>query len=205
MLERFRKAWSGLLSPIAQKLLGLGLSADAVTWIGTALAVFFALLCFPQGWLWQGAILVGLTVISDSIDGTMARLSDSTSAWGAFLDSTLDRVVDGAVFASIVIWFAGGGDSLVGVGAAAVALVAGQLTSYVKARGEASGASVSGGVVARADRLLIVLLGALLTGIGVSGALEFAVLVLAAAGVLTVAQRIQQVARQLRGTASPRE
>lgn len=198
MLERFRDAWSGLLTPIARKLLGLGLSADAVTWIGTGLAVFFAFLCFPQGWLWQGAVLVGLTVVSDSIDGTMARLSDSSSAWGAFLDSTLDRVVDGAVFAAIVIWFAGGGGSLLGVSAAVIALVAGQLTSYVKARGEASGVAVTGGVVARADRLLIVLLGALLAGFGVPSALEFAVLVLAAAGILTVAQRMQRVARGVR-------
>lgn len=199
MLERFRHSWSGLLTPIARRLLGLGLSADAVTWIGTGLAVFLAFLCFPQGWLWQGAILIGLTVVSDSIDGTMARLSDSTSAWGAFLDSTLDRVVDGAVFAAIVIWFAAGGDSLLGVSAAVVALVAGQLTSYVKARGEAAGVSVTGGVIARADRLLIVLLGALLAGLGVTSALEFAVLVLAAAGIVTVAQRIQQVARQVSG------
>ena len=204
MLERFRKSWSWLLTPVARRLLGLGLSADAVTWIGTGLAVFFAFLCFPQGWLWQGAMLVGLAVVSDSIDGTMARIADSSSAWGAFLDSTLDRIVDGAVFAAIIIWFAGGGDSLLGVSAGAVALVAGQLTSYVKARGEAAGAGVTGGVIARADRLLIVLLGALLTGFGLSGALEFAVLVLAAAGTLTVAQRMRQVAGQLRGSSGPR-
>lgn len=195
MLERFRSRWAKILRPIARSLLARGVSPDLVTVVGTAGVVVGALICFPNGWLWQGVVVVTLFIFSDMIDGQMAKISGKASPWGAFLDSSLDRFGDGAVFGGLVIWFAVQDQ----VGWAAVtlaALVMGQLTSYVKARAESLGFTCSGGIAARADRLLIILLGALLAGFGVPYVLPLAVSFLAVAGVITVGQRIAQVRRQ---------
>jgi hypothetical protein len=94
MLERFRGLSASLLGPIARLLIKLGVSPDVVTIIGTLGVVLAALICFPQGWLWQGVLIVTLFVISDMIDGLMANITGKASNWGAFLDSTSDRLGD---------------------------------------------------------------------------------------------------------------
>ena len=199
MLERFRAAWARILTPIAKLLLRWGVTADAVTWIGTAGVVLAAVICFPQGWLVVGSLVIGLFVFSDMVDGQMARLSNRTSKWGAFLDSSLDRVGDGAVFAGIALYFAGPGDSLVFAAVTLAALVMGQVTSYVKARAETIGVSVPGGLAARADRLVAILVAALISGFGVPYVLEVVVALLALATTWTVGQRVHAVHRATRG------
>lgn len=189
MLERFRAAFSAALTPAARGLLRLGVTPDMVTITGTVLAVLVALVCFPQGLLWQGAVLLGLILVSDSVDGAMARLSGSSSAWGAFLDASLDRIADGAVFIGVALWFAWGDPSRIGLTATLVALLVGQVTSYLKARAQAEGLRADGGLIARADRLVVLLIGALLAGLDVPFALHAAVLVLAVTGTWTVLQR----------------
>jgi CDP-diacylglycerol--glycerol-3-phosphate 3-phosphatidyltransferase len=196
MLERFRHRWSKVIAPIAVFLLKRGVSPDLVTILGTAGVVVGALLCFPRGWLWQGVVIVTVFVFSDMIDGQMAKMSGTPTPWGAFLDSSLDRFGDGAVFGGLLLWFAAAQDSVLWAGMTLAALVVGQLTSYVKARAESLGFTCHGGLAARADRLFLILLGALLAGLGVPYVLEAAVSVLAVAGVITVGQRIGQVYRQ---------
>jgi CDP-diacylglycerol--glycerol-3-phosphate 3-phosphatidyltransferase len=196
MLERFRHRWSLVVAPVAAFLLKRGVSPDLVTVLGTAGVVVGALLCFPRGWLWQGAVIVTVFVFSDMIDGQMAKMSGKPTPWGAFLDSSLDRFGDGAVFGGLLLWFAAAQESVLWAGVTLAALVVGQLTSYVKARAESLGFTCHGGLAARADRLFIILLGALLAGLGVPYVLEIAVSVLAVAGVITVGQRIAQVYRQ---------
>jgi CDP-diacylglycerol--glycerol-3-phosphate 3-phosphatidyltransferase len=196
MLERFRVRWAKILTPIARFLLRHGVSPDLVTVIGTAGVVVGALLCFPLGWLWQGVLVVTLFVFSDMIDGQMAKMSGKASLWGAFLDSSLDRFGDAAVFGGLLLWFAGPRDSLLWAGVTLTALVVGQLTSYVKARAESLGFTCRGGLAARADRLLVILVGAMLAGLGVPYVLEIAVSALALGGAITVGQRIAQVYRQ---------
>ncbi|MCW2801926.1 MAG: phosphatidylinositol synthase [Propionibacteriaceae bacterium] len=196
MLERFRVRWAKILTPIARFLLRHGVSPDLVTVIGTAGVVVGALLCFPLGWLWQGVLVVTLFVFSDMIDGQMAKMSGRASLWGAFLDSSLDRFGDAAVFGGLLLWFAGPRDSVLWAGVTLAALVVGQLTSYVKARAESLGFTCRGGLAARADRLLLILVGAMLAGLGVPYVLEIAVSALALGGVITVGQRIAQVYRQ---------
>lgn len=195
MLERFRTRWAMILGPIARFLLARGVSADLVTVVGTAGVVVGALICFPNGWLWQGVVVVTIFIFSDMIDGQMAKISGKASPWGAFLDSSLDRFGDGAVFGGLVLWFAVQ-DQIGWAAVTLAALVMGQLTSYVKARAESLGFTCSGGVAARADRLFIILLGTLLAGFGVPYVLPVAVSLLAVAGVVTVGQRIAQVRRQ---------
>jgi len=195
MLERFRGLSALLLGPVARTLVRWRVSPDLVTVIGTLGVVVGALVCFPQGWLWQGVLVVTVFVVSDMVDGLMAHITGTASNWGAFLDSTSDRLGDAAVFGGVLLFFALRG-SMLWTGIALAALVFGQWTSYVKARAESLGFTCSGGLAARADRLVIVLAGALLAGFGLPYVLEIAVAALALASMITVLQRIAQVRRQ---------
>lgn len=199
MLERFRGLSVALLGPLARLLIRLGVSPDVVTVAGTLGVVVAALVCFPQGWFWQGTVIVTVFVISDMLDGLMAKITGSASSWGAFLDSTSDRLGDAAVFGGILLYFAYQ-DSTFWAGIALAALVFGQWTSYVKARAESLGFTCNGGLAARADRLVIILAGALLAGFGVPYVLQIAVAALALAAMITVFQRIDQVRRQAKAT-----
>lgn len=184
------------MRPIARALLRVGVHPDTVTWCGALGVSVVCLICFPNGWLWQGALLAMLLSCSDMVDGHMARESGSGSAWGSFLDSTLDRVADAALLGALA-WWLGLTAGPTWAALAIWALVAAQLTSYVKARAEAVGVRADVGLVTRADRVAVALLGALLTGLGVPAALEAAVSVLAVGGSVTCAQRMITVRRQL--------
>ena len=109
MLNRFRSFWTKLLTPIARFLIRMGVSPDAVTLVGTIGVVAGALVFFPRGELLIGVLVITAFVFSDLLDGTMARMSGTTSKWGAFLDSTLDRLGDAAIFGGLVLYFAGPG------------------------------------------------------------------------------------------------
>jgi len=196
MLERFRGAWAAILSPIAKALVRAGVSPDLVTILGTAGVVATALICFPQGWIWQGVLILTPIVFSDMLDGQMAKITNSASKWGAFLDSTADRLGDAAVFGGILLFFVYQLQSTLWAGVALIALVFGQLTSYVKARAESLGFTCTGGLAARADRMVIILVGAFVADVGVPYLLEIVISALALASIITVGQRIAQVRRQ---------
>ena len=199
MLEKIRARWTRIIRPVALGLLRLGITPDMVTWVGTIVTVAVALICFPQGWLWQGVLLMLPVIFSDSLDGTMARESGRSSKWGAFLDSTLDRVADGAIFGGLALYYAGPGDSTWWAAMAIGTLVFAQITSYSKARGEAVGIPVNVGLVGRPDRLVIGLAGALATGLGVALALPIALVLLLVGGIFTVGQRMAFVHRAASG------
>src|SRR3954447_14568947 len=89
MLDRFKAFWQGVaLAPFINLFVRLGISPDAVTLVGTLGVSAGALVCFPQGWLWQGVLIVTGFVFSDLVDGAMARKIGRTDTFGAFLDST---------------------------------------------------------------------------------------------------------------------
>ena len=200
MLDQFRHIWAAIMTPPAKLLWRLHVPPDAVTWLGTALVVAASLLTIPRGLLWQGGLLVLVLVLSDGLDGQLARISGQSSTYGAFLDSSLDRVADGALFGAIILYFAGPGHSELWAGIALWALMAGQVTSYVKARGESLGRDANGGVAARADRIVVAFLGLVLAGIGVPYALQVAVLLLALLGTWTVGQRMLRAWRSREAT-----
>ena len=125
MLENLRSVVTKVISPICRWLLRIGVTPDAVTWAGTIGTVLVSMVFFPQGWLWQGVVVLLVFIFSDLLDGTMARQSGRSSKWGAFLDSTLDRIADGAVFGGLALYFAGPADSVLWCGAAIGALVFG--------------------------------------------------------------------------------
>ncbi len=197
MLERFRAFWTKVFSPIAQLLIRLGVSADVVTLIGTIGVSAGALVFFPQGMLLTGVLVITAFVFSDLIDGHMARLTGKSSPFGAFLDSTLDRIGDGAIFAGLALYFAGEGDSRLYLVLCLVCLVMGAVTSYARARAEGLGFRAKVGIAERADRLV-----AILVMTGLSALLDLPVLMyvalwaLAAASTITVVQRIWVVRQQ---------
>jgi len=192
------------MRPLASGLLAMHVTPDMVTWIGTIGAVVMALVCLPQGWLWQGALLITLFIFSDSLDGNMARQLGRTSQWGSFLDSTLDRFGDGAVFAGIALYYAGPGHSTLWCGVALAALILSLVTSYVRAKAESLSMDAKMGIATRADRLLIGLVAVEITGLARVGvlahwfcwALPGGLCYLTVAGAITVGQRMTAVKRQ---------
>ena len=201
MLNRFARAlFTRLLTPAARGLLALGISPDAVTLVGTLGVVVGALAFYPRGSFFWGTVVITLFVFSDTVDGIMARLQGRSSSWGAFLDSTLDRFGDAAVFGGLVLFYATHpGEQLATVMAslALACLVLGQIVSYARARAEGLGMTASVGVAERADRLVAVLLTTGLVGLGLPPvALLIVLALLAIASLVTVVQRVLVVRRQ---------
>jgi CDP-diacylglycerol--glycerol-3-phosphate 3-phosphatidyltransferase len=201
---RLRPAAAAVIEPLARGLLRIGLTPDAVTMAGTTVVVTTALVAYPQGWLLPGTLIIAVFVLADSMDGTMARLSGTTSPWGAFLDSTLDRIADAAIFGGLTVWFAQRGD-LLGVALTLAALVLGQVVSYTRARAEGLGAQAAVGIAERTERLIVVLVATALVGGGLPvEVLLVAMGVLAVASAVTVVQRMLVVRRQLRSESASR-
>jgi CDP-diacylglycerol--glycerol-3-phosphate 3-phosphatidyltransferase len=188
-----------VLDPLGDRLARSSVSPDVVTVAGTIGVAGAALGFFTRGVFFLGTVVITLFVFSDLLDGLIARARGISSPWGAFLDSTSDRVGDAAVFGSLAIWYAGDGTSLPLCGAAISCLVFGSITSYVKARAEGLGFTCDVGFAERGERLLIILVAAGLYGLGVPYLLPIALWFLTGATILTVAQRVLHVRGQ-RGT-----
>ncbi|WP_125777832.1 phosphatidylinositol phosphate synthase [Antribacter gilvus] len=206
MFRGLRATMTRLFTPLARVLTRLGVSPDAVTITGTLVVTVLALTLLPTGHLLLGALLIGVFALFDSLDGVMARAQGRSGPWGAFLDSTLDRVSDGAVFVGITLWFVLRAEepyATWGTFAALACLVLGGVVPYARARAESVGVSASNGIAERADRLLIALLAVALIDVGLPVVVAVVVLwLLAAASLVTVAQRVGTVRRQLREVAA---
>ncbi|HEX5742221.1 MAG TPA: CDP-alcohol phosphatidyltransferase family protein [Pilimelia sp.] len=186
-----------VVEPTARALLRAGLTPNAVTVLGTV-GVLAGAYLGARGWLLAAAGIVTLFALTDLLDGTMARLAGGATRFGALLDSSLDRVADAAIFAAVAYW-AASRDDLVTLAAALVCLGGGQVVSYVKARAEGLGFTCDVGVAERFERLILVGVGAVLTGaLGWSWGMAAALGVLAVLTVVTVVQRILAVRRQAR-------
>ncbi len=193
---RVRPVLARVVDPVAAALLRAGVSPDAITVLGTLGVVTGALALFPRGQLFVGTLVVTVFVLTDMLDGAMARRIERRSVFGAWLDSTCDRLADAAVFSGLVLWLVGEGDDRLLAGVALFCLVAGSLVSYAKARSEGLGLRCDVGLAERAERLIIVLVGAGVSGLGVSWALPVGLWVLAVASAVTVVQRLLEVRRQ---------
>lgn len=198
MLERFRQFWSNVWAPVGDLFLRMGIKPDWVTIVGTVGVSAGALWFFPRGQFFVGVLVITAFVFSDIIDGYMARASGQSSRWGAFLDSTLDRVADAAIFAGLVIYYASPKHhDTVYLCLSLACLVLGNLTSYARARAEALGMQAKGGIAERADRLV-----AILVMTGLSGLFDLPILIevtlwaLTIASLITVFQRMAIVHKQ---------
>ncbi|MDQ0373859.1 phosphatidylinositol phosphate synthase [Cellulomonas humilata] len=200
MLNGLRGAMTRFFTPIAKALLRLGISPDAVTIGGTLVVVVTALWAFPTGHLLLGTLVIAVFVLTDSLDGVMARQAGRSGPWGAFLDSTLDRFGDGAIFAGLVLWFTAGGDDRLSAILALACLVLGSIVPYARARAEGLGMTASGGIAERADRLALVLVATFAVGVGAPTVVLTVVLaLLALASAVTIVQRMSKVYRQVTG------
>jgi CDP-diacylglycerol--glycerol-3-phosphate 3-phosphatidyltransferase len=189
-----RAAYAKLSKPVAKAALRAGFTPDRITILGTAGTVLSALTLFPVGQLWWGAVAVWFFVLADMLDGAMARERGGGSRFGAVLDAACDRIGDGAVFCGLLWWAAFGLHSTSLVVATLICLVTSQVISYIKARAEASGLSGEGGIIERPERLIIVLVGAGLSGLfGIPWLLHGAMWLLAVASLVTVGQRMHSV------------
>lgn len=211
-MERFRSGWKRIIAPIARLCVRLGVSANAVTVIGSVLSILVALLTGVTGWLFWGAFVLTILVLFDSLDGSVAALSGGGTRFGAFLDSTLDRIADWATLAGIILyvnlhsdlWYNPTETSFPDymtpyiTGVALYAIMTSFVTSYTRARAESVGCEAKNGVATRADRLTIILIGMALTGLtGQIAILAVAMTLLAVLGTITVVQRILEVRRQM--------
>lgn len=197
MLNIFaRTSLSKALAPLGSRLAAAGVTPDAITVVGTLGAVAGAAGFFTRGSFFVGTLVIWFFVMLDMVDGAVARARGVTTKFGALLDSTCDRVADAAVFGALMWWFAGEGDSTPLELAALLCLVMGSLTSYIKARAEGLGMTCNVGFAERAERLIIVLVGTGLDGMGVPYVLAVALWFLVGATTLTVAQRLVEVRRQ---------
>ena len=213
MLERFRQFWTNVWAPLGDLLLRMGVSPNAVTLVGTLGVCAGALVCFPQGWLLAGVLVITAFVFSDMIDGYMARTSGQLSPFGAFLDSTLDRLGDAAIFGGLALYYIGPGDSEWRAGLAIYCLTMGSVTSYARARAESLGMQAKVGIAEGSDRLVSILmmtgladlLRLLGVGDGVMWLIPITLAVLAVASSITVVQRILVVRRQSLALPPPAE
>lgn len=191
-----RKAAATVVDPVARGLLRIGVTPDMVTVVGAAGTAAAALVFFRTGAFFTGLAFMVVLTMSDLLDGTMARMRGTAGPWGNFLDSTLDRVTDGAVFGALLWWSIANGQT-VAAWAALVCLVGGFTISYAKARAESVGATANVGIAERAERLIVAYLAALLTGFGLDWAMPVLLTILAVLVVITVVQRFVEVRRQL--------
>jgi CDP-diacylglycerol--glycerol-3-phosphate 3-phosphatidyltransferase len=183
-----------LIHPIARGLLRLGLTPNAMTVLGTIATCVAALTLLPSGHLLAASIVITLTVLTDLLDGTMARIRESgATKWGSFLDSTLDRISDAAIFLGLAIYLYRNNDELSIV--VLVSMASGFMVSYIRAKAESLGVACSVGIAERTERLTIVLIGIGLAGLGVPHILAISQWLLAVLGIITVGQRIVVVRR----------
>jgi CDP-diacylglycerol--glycerol-3-phosphate 3-phosphatidyltransferase len=184
-----------VVAPVVGALARAGVTADMVTVAGFLGAVAGSVLLIARGEFLWGVVVVTVSVLLDLLDGALARARGGGSVFGAVLDSTLDRASDAAVFGALVWWFAGPGDNRLLMLLALLCLVLGVLTSYVKARAEGVGIACDVGIVERTERLILVLVGTGLSGIGVPWALHVALWLLLVGSAVTVGQRLAAVHR----------
>jgi CDP-diacylglycerol--glycerol-3-phosphate 3-phosphatidyltransferase len=211
MLNHLRPALARVLEPVGEALARTPLTPNEITVIGTVGVCAGALALFPTGHLFIGAVVCAIFVLADMLDGALARVKGTSGKFGAFLDSTLDRVADAALFGGLACYFVLHPDGLHPSGQhagdhnrvlAAVALfclVAGALVSYAKARAQGLGLRCDVGIAERPERMVIVLVATGLSGLGVPYILAVGLWLLAGLSAFTFGQRVLAVRREAAG------
>jgi CDP-diacylglycerol--glycerol-3-phosphate 3-phosphatidyltransferase len=191
MLNFLRPFFARLFSPIVQGLARTPVTPNMITVAGTVCMSAAALSLFPIGELFPGAFTATIFTFTDMLDGQLARIKGSSGKYGAFLDSTMDRLGDAAIFGGITIWFMRS-DHLLGV-VSLFCLAGGMSVSYVKARAEGLGLNADVGVIERPERLIIGLTSIGLSGLGIPYVLPIGMWGLAAGTAFTLYQRMRAV------------
>lgn len=198
MLNKLRPVLARVLRPIGETLARTPLTPNAITIIGTAGVVASALTLYPAGHLFAGTVICAIFVLADMLDGALARVKGTSGPFGAFLDSTLDRVADAAIFGGLACYFVlhghGRGDRVLAA-VTLFCLVSGVLVSYAKARAQSLGLNGDVGIAERPERMVIGLGAIGLSGLGVPYVLAVGLWLLAAVSAVTFGQRMVAVRR----------
>jgi CDP-diacylglycerol---glycerol-3-phosphate 3-phosphatidyltransferase len=203
MLNALRPAMTRLFTPVGAILAHTPVTPNAITIIGTVGVAGGALGLFPIGELFPGALTCTIFVFLDMLDGVLARMKGTTGRWGAFLDSTMDRIADAAIFSGLTLWFMLGGRDPLLAGVSLFCLVIGMLVSYAKARAEGLGLRCDVGLIERPERMLISLVAVGVSGLGVPYILNVGLWVLAAGSAFTFGQRVRAVYRAAHAPVDP--
>ncbi|HEY2519622.1 MAG TPA: CDP-alcohol phosphatidyltransferase family protein [Streptosporangiaceae bacterium] len=203
MLNGARPFFTRLMTPVGEALARTPITPNMVTVTGTVGLSASVLWGYPTGHLFLGTIVATFFVFTDMLDGVLARIKGTSGKFGAFLDSTMDRVADAAVFSGLAIWFVLGGHSRLMAAVSLFCLVSGALVSYVKARAEGLGTTANVGIAERPERMVLTFVVTGLWGLGVPYILPAGLWVLAVASVITLFQRIHAVHKGLAGKPPP--
>lgn len=188
MLNKLRPQLKTYIDPVAQKI---NVNPNILTIMGLFIGIFAAYM-FAIGSLLGGGILILLSGFFDIIDGAVARNHGSHSQFGAILDSTTDRLTDAFIIMGIIL----GG--FVGPFIGILAIIASFSVSYVRARTESEGVKGDVGFAERAERLVIIMIGAFLSyALGINIILEYAIILIIILGFFTVIQRLYHAWKQL--------
>lgn len=191
-----KPAVTRLITPVAALALRIGITPNAVTWVGAVGVVISSLYFYPRGDFFLGTAIIFIFALSDLFDGTMARISKvGASPWGGFLDSTIDRITDSSILIGITIYLIDTNDMLTSIGL--ITLVTGMLVPYIRAKAEGFGIACSGGIAERSERLMLSMSAIALNGLGVPYVLAGGMWLLAILGLVTVIQRMVIVKRSL--------
>ncbi|WP_315582794.1 phosphatidylinositol phosphate synthase [Actinomyces viscosus] len=186
----------------------LGVTPNMLTVTGTVLSVTAAVTLLPRGHFVAGPLVLLVVLVADSFDGILARATGRSSVFGAFLDSTMDRLADGAVLGSLAAWASlsmpAGSLRTVTIVAALAAIVLAATVPYARARAESIGATAKVGIAERTDRLLVALGATFIVGLGApQWVLTVALVYVAIASFITVVQRAWTVYQQMRSQGDP--
>jgi CDP-diacylglycerol---glycerol-3-phosphate 3-phosphatidyltransferase len=206
MLNPLRPAMTRIFTPVGAALARTPITPNMITVAGTVGVVGGALGLFPIGELFPGAFTCTIFVLLDMVDGVLARIKGTSGTWGAFLDSTMDRLADAGIFSGLVIWFMLGGRNPLLAGVCLFCLVMGLLVSYTKARAEGLGLRCDVGLIERPERMLISLIAVGVSGLGVPYILNVGLWALAVGSAFTFGQRVlavHQAARAAADTGGP--
>lgn len=187
-----------LIEPVVEWFIRHRVSPNVITTVGTLFACTAGVI-FASGHISIAGWTLGLTAFFDVVDGSVARRTGKTTLFGAFYDSTLDRIADGFLFGGLTFFYASGTPhrSLVMMTVALTGLLATLLTSYTRARAEALGIEMRGiGLMERPERIAMLAAPQAFFGLALNGwILRGVVTLLAVTAVVTCVQRILHVAR----------
>jgi CDP-diacylglycerol--glycerol-3-phosphate 3-phosphatidyltransferase len=197
MLSHYKTRFERLGDPVARALLRAHVRPNHLTVVGLGVSILAAL-ALSQGRLRVGALLLALAGLFDFFDGSLARLANSVSAFGAFLDSVVDRYSDLVVLLGVVLYYHRAADTQ-GVFLTMITMVGTIMISYTKARAQSIGLACEIGLMERPERLIVLIAGATFN------VLTLAVIALAVLTNVTALQRILYTRRAAAAAAAARE
>jgi CDP-diacylglycerol--glycerol-3-phosphate 3-phosphatidyltransferase len=194
-----------VIEPVAGWLVRRGVHPNTITLVGTLCAVVSGAI-YATGHIKTAGWFFGVTALFDVLDGTIARRTGRTSTFGAFLDSTLDRIADGAILGGLAIFYATSAahHSVPMLSVCILGLIAAFMTSYTRARAEALGLDAKVGVLQRPERVVLLSAPQAFFGLALNGlVLNVIITLLAVTAWITVVQRVLFVYRQTDGAPAP--